>query len=150
MCGLFTSLMRKTRHSRAHAIKTFPHTFGFFGWPWSWYYYFRPNIFLKREYQMIDYDWIELNKDVEKVFFLRNYTSLYRNELYFLSSSNIITLQKKEVYPWWKVPSKCLKVYHFFIYSKTQSCFFRFSFHATLFYSLMNVLVYVDIEQGIH
>ena len=38
----------------------------------------------------------------------------------------------------------------FYIYTKTQSCFFRFSFHATLFFFLMNTLVYVDIDQGIH
>ena len=28
--------------------------------------------------------------------------------------------------------------------------FFHFSFHATLFFPLMNALVYVDIDQGIH
>ena len=32
----------------------------------------------------------------------------------------------------------------YFIYMKTQSCFFHFSFHTTLFVSLMNALVYVD------
>ena len=35
-----------------------------------------------------------------------------------------------------------------FIYPKTQSCFFRFSFRATLFVSLMNALVVIDL--GIH
>ena len=29
-------------------------------------------------------------------------------------------------------------------------CYFRFSFRATLFFPLMDVLVYVDIDQGIH
>ena len=38
----------------------------------------------------------------------------------------------------------------FNIYTKTQSCFFHFSFHANLFYFLMNALVYVNIGQGIH
>ena len=38
----------------------------------------------------------------------------------------------------------------YFINSKTQSCFFHFSFRATLFYPLMNAPVYVDIDQGIH
>ena len=28
--------------------------------------------------------------------------------------------------------------------------FFRFSFHATLYFYLMNALVYVGIDQGIH
>ena len=32
--------------------------------------------------------------------------------------------------------------------SENQHSFFRFSFHATLLYSLMNALVYVDIDQG--
>ena len=33
---------------------------------------------------------------------------------------------------------------------KNPCSFFRFSFHATLFFPLMNALVYVDIDQGIH
>ena len=33
---------------------------------------------------------------------------------------------------------------------KTQVVFFRFSFQATLSFTLMNALVYVDIDQGIH
>ena len=43
------------------------------------------------------------------------------------------------------------KMFHIlYTYKKTQSCFFRFSFRATLCFYLMNALVYVDIEQGIH
>ena len=38
----------------------------------------------------------------------------------------------------------------YFMYMKTQSCFFHVSFRATLYFSLMNALVYVDIDQGIH
>ena len=38
----------------------------------------------------------------------------------------------------------------YILYTKTQSCFFHFSFRATLFVPLMNALVYVDIDQGIH
>ena len=38
----------------------------------------------------------------------------------------------------------------YFLYTKTQSYFFRFSFLPTLFFPLMNALVYVDIDQGIH
>ena len=51
-----------------------------------------------------------------------------------------------------KSSSETLQNLPYFIYStKTQSCFFRFSFHATLYFYLMNALVYVNIEyQGIH
>ena len=38
----------------------------------------------------------------------------------------------------------------YIIYRKSRSCFFHFWFPATLFYSQMYALVYVDIEQGIH
>ena len=37
-----------------------------------------------------------------------------------------------------------------YTFTKTLSCLFRFSFRATLFFYLMNALVYVDIDQGIH
>ena len=33
---------------------------------------------------------------------------------------------------------------------KTQNCFFHFSFRVTLSFSLMNDLVYVNKDQGIH
>ena len=49
-----------------------------------------------------------------------------------------------------KWPGEMLQNLPHFIYSKTQSCFFNFSFHATLFFPLMNALVYVDIDQGIN
>ena len=35
------------------------------------------------------------------------------------------------------------------MYKKTYVVFFRFSFRATLYFYLMNALVYVDIDQGI-
>ena len=38
----------------------------------------------------------------------------------------------------------------FFTYTKTQSWFFHFSFHATLCFFLMNAQVYANIDQGIH
>ena len=38
----------------------------------------------------------------------------------------------------------------YFMYKKTHVVFFVFSFHATLGFYLMNTLVYVDIDQGIH
>ena len=37
-----------------------------------------------------------------------------------------------------KSSSEMLQNLPYFIYTKTQSCFFHFSFHATLFFSLMN------------
>ena len=44
-----------------------------------------------------------------------------------------------------------LQIWHIlYRYTKTQSCFFHFSFRATLFFPLMNALVYVDIDLGIH
>ena len=49
-----------------------------------------------------------------------------------------------------KSSNETLQNLPYFIYTKTQSCFFRFSFRATLYFSLMNTLVYVDIDQGIH
>ena len=42
-----------------------------------------------------------------------------------------------------KWPAKMLQNLPCFIYTKTQSCFFHFSFHATLLFSQMNALVYV-------
>ena len=41
-------------------------------------------------------------------------------------------------------------IFYIYIYPKTQSCFFSFSFRATLYFYVMNALVYVDIDQGIH
>ena len=35
-----------------------------------------------------------------------------------------------------------LQNFPYFIYTKTQSCFFHLSFHAILFFPLMNALVY--------
>ena len=49
-----------------------------------------------------------------------------------------------------KCPSEMLQNLPYFIYTKTQSWFFHFSFCATLIFSLMNALVYVDINQAIH
>ena len=37
-----------------------------------------------------------------------------------------------------------------YIILENPSSFFRFSFRATLYFYLMNALVYVDIDQGIH
>ena len=45
---------------------------------------------------------------------------------------------------------KALQNLPYFMHTNPQSCFFRFSFHATLFFSLMNALVYVNIDLGIH
>ena len=47
-------------------------------------------------------------------------------------------------------PPKMLQNLLYFYEKKTQSCFFHFSFHATLFFPLMNALIYVNIHQGIH
>ena len=49
-----------------------------------------------------------------------------------------------------KRSSETLQNLPYFIYTITQSCFFHFSFRATLFFPQMNALVYVDIDQGIH
>ena len=49
-----------------------------------------------------------------------------------------------------KWPSETLHILPYFIYTKTQSCFFHFPFNATLLFPLINALVYVDIDQGIH
>ena len=49
-----------------------------------------------------------------------------------------------------KSSSETLQNLPYFIHTKTQSCFFHFSFRATLLFPLMNALVYVDIDQGIH
>ena len=42
-----------------------------------------------------------------------------------------------------KCPSEMLQNLPYFIYTKTQSCFVHFSFRATLFFPLMNALVYL-------
>ena len=50
-----------------------------------------------------------------------------------------------------KCSSKMLQILLYFMYKKTHiSSFFRFSFHATLYFYLMNALVYANIKQGIH
>ena len=38
----------------------------------------------------------------------------------------------------------------FYVLEENPCSFFRFSFHATLYFYLMNALVYVDIDQGIN
>ena len=49
-----------------------------------------------------------------------------------------------------KRSSEMLQNLPYFIYTKSQSYFFHFSFRATLFFPLMNAPVYVEIDQGIH
>ena len=49
-----------------------------------------------------------------------------------------------------KCSSETLQNLLYLMYKKTHVVFFRFSFHATLCFYLMNALVYVDIDQGIH
>ena len=63
---------------------------------------------------------------------------------------SLSNLQKKEVCTLLFVPVKCFKICHISCNTKTQSCFFRFSFRATLLFSLMNAPVYVDIDLSIH
>ena len=45
-----------------------------------------------------------------------------------------------------KCPNEMLQNFPYFIYTKYQICFIRFSFHATLLFHPMNALVYVDID----
>ena len=45
-----------------------------------------------------------------------------------------------------KCSSETLQNFPYIIYTRTQSCFFRFSFCVTLYFYLMNALVYVDID----
>ena len=47
-----------------------------------------------------------------------------------------------------EMPSETIQNLPYFIYMKTQNSFFHFPFHATLFFSLMNVQVFVNIDQG--
>ena len=47
-----------------------------------------------------------------------------------------------------KNSSETLQNLPYFIHTKTWSCFFCFSFCATLCFSLMNALVYDDIDEG--
>ena len=47
-----------------------------------------------------------------------------------------------------KCLSKMLQNLPYFLYMKTQSCFFCFSFLATLFFPQMNALVYVDTDHS--
>ena len=49
-----------------------------------------------------------------------------------------------------KSSSETLQNLPYFYHMKTHVVFFPFSFRATLFFPLMNALVYVDIDQGIH
>ena len=46
--------------------------------------------------------------------------------------------------------SETLQTLPYFMFKKTHVVFFHFSFRATLGFYLMNALVYVDIDQGIH
>ena len=47
-----------------------------------------------------------------------------------------------------EIQQSALKFAIFYIYTKTLSWFFHFSFHVTLLFPLMNALVYVDIHQN--
>ena len=47
-------------------------------------------------------------------------------------------------------PPKCFKKFAIFMEKENPCSFFRFSFRATMNFPLMNALVYVDIDQGIH
>ena len=49
-----------------------------------------------------------------------------------------------------KCSSKTLQNLLYFMYKKTHVVFFRFSFRAILYFCIMNALVYVNIDQGIH
>ena len=49
-----------------------------------------------------------------------------------------------------KCSSETLQNLLYFMYKKNPRSFFRFSFRATLYFYLMNALVYVDIDQGTH
>ena len=70
--------------------------------------------------------------------------------------------QEKKVFPYWsftihsseirglrstKCSSETLQNLLYFMYKKTHVVFFRFSFRATLYFYLMNALVYVKIQQ---
>ena len=59
------------------------------------------------------------------------------------------TLQKTEVYAWWKFPTKRFKIYHILCIWKPQKIF-PYLISCCSIFSLMNALVYVDIHQGIH
>ena len=61
-----------------------------------------------------------------------SYTTLFRNKRFMLGSS------------------KMLQYLPYFWNTKTHIVFFVFSFCAALFSPLMNALVYVKIDQGIH
>ena len=49
-----------------------------------------------------------------------------------------------------KLSSKMLQILPYFWNTKTQIVFFRFSFRATFFFFIVEALVSVDIDQGIH
>ena len=48
-----------------------------------------------------------------------------------------------------KLPTEIIQNLPYFMSKKTYVVFFLFSFRATLYFYLMNALVYVDIDQGI-
>ena len=59
-----------------------------------------------------------------------------------LHSSEIRGLRSTKCY------SEMLQNLLYFMHKKTHVVLFRFSFRATLYFNLMNALVYVDIDQG--
>ena len=61
-------------------------------------------------------------------------TTLFRNKRFALNLMPKRNASKFAIFYVWENPCS----------------FFRFSFHATLYFYLMNALVYVDINQGIH
>ena len=81
-------------------------------------------------------------KDIEQAFVGYVFGKWQKNEDH---SSEIRGLR------WMKCSSETLQNLLYFMYNKTHvSSFFRFSFLATLYFYLINSLVYVDIDQGIH
>ena len=81
--------------------------------------------------------YIRKSKKIYTYYFRKNHT-LFRNKRFALNEMFQPNASKFAI---------------FYIYenlAKTLISFFRFSFHATLFFSLMNALLHGDIDQGIH
>ena len=92
----------------------------------------------------------KFNRWITEISKLSRYMHLSRPNKKLIFFCYLHTLQKLEVCAWWNKLAKCFKICHIFgIWYENPCSFFRISFRATLFFSIMNALVCVDIGKKI-
>ena len=73
---------------------------------------------------------------------------IFQNSLVFVFFSRTLFINKRFAHN--EMLQQNASKFTIFYVSENPCSFFRFSFRATLYFYLMNALVYVNIDQGIH